>query len=561
MATNSGSGSILLKVVIGLLVLVLILIIKIPDSIWTEEAYEKSQSHFNISSIYEAEKHYHRLTQNFTTDKTELLTELKKDSTLFQTQKLVGYTVQLRNTINKYLSNELVGNLLNSYQTIQTIIQDLATNERFFKIDPAILNKSDDLHMKSMSFFNEMNYPNLAKCYVYLDTLYQLRRDLSDYNLQTAAAMALTLTENSNSYLGGIELEKFISEWNVLNTDLTDFRTTIKNSDISKNTSVGDRLKEFTEKINLYINNLKALNVSGQSQAAVEINTNLEGLYEIFLKDFIITSKHGLYKLTLEDSMVLYIAEENFFSPVTGDPYYIFINDDSTDVKVESPVLVEELIEKSMPLATQIAGLDFLDHYKEYADSLQKVFKKSSEIRGKIRLNLEITVKNKEVEEKVNKYLTSSEFTAVLNLMHFVDVAQQSKSYSQLKENIENARNAIGIFEQVYGENMFGNIDSLHSDLKKDLEEYNSLLDNVKRLPTDINKFEEEVVVLDRIVDKMKTQSASTNQANLKNLQEKLESVLLFAAKGRTERVYGVFEKTIQNYGYVYHNTKSWEKD
>lgn len=560
MTSNPEKGSFVFKILIVLFVVILVLIIKIPDSIWHEEENEKSQSQFNMSSIYQAERQFQRLTQKFTTDKNLLLSELKKDSTLYNTQKLVKYTQQLKNTINKYLSNNLSNSLLTADQTIQTIIQDLSTNERYFKSDKQILNRADELRVKLSIFSSTINFPNYSKCAAYLDSLYQLRRDLSDYTLQTAAAHATDLTSNINLHVRGIELESFISEWTEVSSSLDEFRLQLKKSAISKNTSVGDRLKEFVSKVDGVINVLKSINLSEETNAISDINEGLNGIYQFYLNDFIITGKHGQYRLTLEDSMVLYISEENFLSPVSGKPYLIQINDDSSDVKIESPVLVEELLQQVKPIADELAKLEFISYYKEYSDSLQSVFQKSSDIRSKIR-SLEITVKNKEIEEKVNKYNSSSEYMAAKNIREFIDLAGKSKSYSVLKEYTEKARNAVGIFEQIYSQQLFGNIDTLQADIKADLDEYNQILSEIKRLPKEIENFSEETIRLNKIILKLKQKSATNSDENLNALKLKLEESLLFVSTGTTQRVFGIFEKAIENFGYVYHNSKSWEEE
>ena len=127
MSSNPGKGSILLKLAIVVLSVVLVLVIKIPDSIWDKEKSEKEQSHFNMSSIYEAEKHFHRLTNKYTTDIDALLREIRNDSSLVQTQQLVNYTKQLRKAIENYLAMDLINSLKVIDQNISTIIVQVSS--------------------------------------------------------------------------------------------------------------------------------------------------------------------------------------------------------------------------------------------------------------------------------------------------------------------------------------------------------------------------------------------------------------------------------------------------
>ncbi len=562
MATNAGSGSALFKVFIGLLVILLIFIIKIPNSIWEDEKAEQERSHFDMTSIYESEKLYHRLTNKYTTDGQELLKVIKQDSSLHQTEQLVKYTQDLRKSINNFISNELVATYLSIDQTIQAIISDLVTNERYFKINKEILTTADELRVKLSIFHSDVNYPNYSALVASLDSLYQLQRDMTDYSLQTAASKSASLTEHINSFISNNEIEQLSDEWTIVSKQLKEFRVAVKDDpDISKNTSVSDRLKDFIKKVDDKINQVKEFNSLDNINSAIADTDRLNNLYQTFLADFLITSKFGMYRLSPEDSMVLYISEENLSCPVSGEGYVLMVAPDSSDVKVESPLLVKEIKEKLMPLAEQISSLDFIPHYLEYKDSLDSILEKGKFIKSVIRRDLNITIKNKEIEEVNNKYYKGSEHTAADNLVKFVEAVRSSNSFSDLKQNIENARNAVGIFKQVYDGQVFANIDSLSRDIKDHLTEYNQILDEKRRLPKEVQKFNLEAIGLDQISEKIKQMSPSTNVDNLSVLQSNLEETLLYASQGESIRVYGIFKKSLQNFGYIYKNSKSWEEE
>jgi hypothetical protein len=561
MAQVSGKGSIVLKLLIVILAVALILVIKIPAKIWDEEATQQSRSHYNMSSIYEAEKYYNRLTKNYTTDKSELLSVLKDDSTLVKVQKLVNYTQQLIKEIDAYFDIPLIKDLHSINQNITTIVQDLVTNERYFKIDKGILNEAEQLSMQLSVFNNDVKYPNYAHAVTYLDSLYELRRDLSDYNLQTAASRAAYITEHINEVLENIEIEQFNSEWSNIFQRLDGFRKSVEETEISTQTSVAARIREFSGKVNNALADIAKNNMSDDISNAREANQNLNNAYQTFLNDFIVTSKPALYRLSLEDSMVLYISDENFYSPVNGEQYKLILNSDSSDIKVESPMLLDELREKAKPLADQVASLDFVPHYLTYLDSLEAIHQRGLEIKKVMRRNIDITVKNKEIEERINKYKNGSEYTAAKNLYEFAHIVDSTQSYSALTESIEKARNAISIFDQVYSGNVFDNIDSLQADVIKDIEEYNRILSDIRRLPRGVKLFENEIGTLNQIVQEIKNPSASTDSEMLQKLEDGLEKTLLFANEGKDIRVQGVFTKHLQNFGYVYKNSKSWEEE
>ena len=161
----------------------------------------------------------------------------------------------------------------------------------------------------------------------------------------------------------------------------------------------------------------------------------------------------------------------------------------------------------------------------------------------------------------MSTYVDGSEYKAAMELKDFVKVADSSQSYSELKETIDKARNAVGIFEQVYGGNLFANVDSIYKDIVNNLNEYNDILSEIRRLPKGIEQFEHEGDQLNAVISKIKEKTSSNNPEDLLNIQSQLGDALLFASEGKKERRYLVFEKSIENFGYVYKGTKSWEEE
>ena len=68
--------------------------------------------------------------------------------------------------------------------------------------------------------------------------------------------------------------------------------------------------------------------------------------------------------------MIIHLTEDNFYSPVTGEMYKIFVMDDSSAIKVESPVLLKELREKAKPIAGEIKSLPLIPAFSAYFDTL-----------------------------------------------------------------------------------------------------------------------------------------------------------------------------------------------
>lgn len=560
MAKVSDKGSPLFVLLIILFSIALVIVITVPQKIWDTEKLEKTQAEYNMNSIYEAEKFYHRLTKKYTTNTDTLLNTLAQDSTLKMAEKLVEYTSQLRKLFVEYLDLPYVDALLTISKNINSISDDLTSNKRYFKMVEEILNESEQLNLNLQVFHNDVKLPNYVAAVSALDSIYQLQRDLSDYNLQTAAMRLSQLTSNVNGHLPDVEINDFEEQWKDLTTRISAFVRKVNSSKVAKFTSTADRIKDFNAAVNTSLQRIAQLNKEDNINKAREIQAKIDAAYQTFLKDFIVTNRTAQYRLAEQDSQVLYISKDNFISPINGEPYLILIDQDSADVKVESPVLLKELKEKVEPVAREAAAFTFLPPFGAYADTLAVIHKKALDIKKKIRRNIEITIKNKEIDESFGKYRESTEYAAYKDLKDFIDVAQNSLSFSDIVEASEKGRNAISIFKQIYGENLFNNIDSIHAKIKADLEEYNSILAKVRRLPRGVENFEKDIAVLDALVARMKEAKSTTDVAKLSDLQKQLEELILFAADGITIPQYYIFKKSIKNVGYIYKNTRSWEE-
>ena len=137
-----------------------------------------------------------------------------------------------------------------------------------------------------------------------------------------------------------------------------------------------------------------------------------------------------------------------------------------------------------------------------------------------------------------------------------IQTTPQSESFSELKEITQNSLAGIQVFDQAYSKNTFGKLDSLHRDLGKAIVVFDSLLSNVRRLPKDIEKLEQDKIQLDQLLANIK----NANGNDLTALVKELEGIFLFAGEGTTETRYGVFKRKIVNFGYIDGGTKSWEE-
>jgi len=560
MSDKSGGGSVIFKILILLFIAGLIAVILIPGRIWEREAYEKRTAQHNMTSIYEALNFYKRKTNTYTTNPQEILSVVRSDSSILLQQKVVNHTEQLTSLIDAYLNDTYVSSLMKIYQNINQIIEDLELNRRRFEaVDQYFLNESEAIIMDLKNYKGASQYETLSNASVFLDSLQQMRRDLSDYSLQVGASDAASLTDTLKSILPEINANNLQSSWNPIATRIETFASrAVRSEQLSKQTSVADRVQEFSDIINASFEDISTINIQDNIEKVNQISNGLDELYDTFLRDFIATSRKALYKLPLADSLIIHLTESKFYSPVNNEMYKIFIMDDSSAVKVESPVLVDELREKVVPIAENIESLPLLPAFSAYFDTLEVIKDKAQTVRRLIRRNTDIFIKYKEIEEVVIKFEDISVGTAFSSLDSFVLNIPGEQSFSDIKNQLEETLQGSRIFYQAYDKQNFGNLDSLQQDLIVLMEEFNALLDEVRRLPEGAEKFEAEFEDLEQLVAEIKGLNLLPQ---LDNIIKDLESALIFAAEGKEETVYLIFKKTIQNLGYVYKDQKSWEEE
>jgi len=561
MSNKTGKGSILFKLLIVIFAVGLIAVILIPGEIWKQEANEKTTAQNNISGIYEALRFYHRITNKYTTNPQEILSVVRSDSSILLQQKVVNHTRQLTKLIDSYLDDKYVSSMIKIYQNIDNIISDLEENRYNFEtVGEYFKNESEAVSTELRNFKMSVHFEKFAKATAYIDSLMELRRDLSDFSLQAGAAKSSSITDTLKVIIKEIDVVVLKSAWQPISTRSDEFIIRMRRSEeLSGLSSVGDRVKDFKEKIGESFNEIDALNLKENIASINKINDELLNLYEVFLRDFIATSKPALYKLSVSDSLVIHLTEENFYSPVTGEMYKILLLEDSTAIKIESPVLVAELSNSVKPITEEINDLPILPAFNALFDTLQQIKNKAQDTRKILRKNTDIFIKFKEIEEIVGKF--SSEMflgSSYHDFDSFVKVIPLEVSYSEIQSQLKNAFIAGELFYDAYEKQSFGKLDSLQKDIKVKMEEFNGLLDEVKRLPEEVKKYDSEFIKLDQLVTDIKNLKVLDQ---LEKINQNLEEALIFAAEGSDRRVYGIFSKQIKNMGYIYKDKKSWEEE
>ena len=562
MSNSEGKGSIILKILIIILIVGLILTIIIPGKIWDEEEYELTTERTNLVSIYEAEKFYYQLTKKYTTDPQELLNTIHADSSLQIQNSVVYFTRELKREINSFLSIPIVNCVRTIDLNMTNINLDLESNSRNFRNHEDILKEAEDLHVKINELRTASKYTNFIFSALYIDSLKQLGRNITEYTLQVGATMSLYYADTISNALDNISLSELAEEWRPYSERLGQLMTKIARSDISTVTSVADRVRDFRKSVDSAFVNFNNLNMSQEIDKCRQAVNTLEQLSTKFLENYLITSKLALVKMSEADSLVLNLTEQRFFSPINGQPIKIIINEDSSEIKVESPVLLDELKERALPVAENLKQLNFLSAFKAYIDTLNSIKEKSLKIRRQLTKNTDLFIKYKEIEELINKHYPGIQLYSSFNdLYSFTETVPTSESYSEITNQLESSLNAVRIINQSLQQKVFGNLDTLHRDLTKALKEFNNILASVRRLPTGIVNFDEDINEINSLLESIKSSGNESQYKLMEDMNLLIGEHLEFAKTGVEETMYILFNKTIINPGYVALDVKSWEEE
>ena len=566
MSDQHGKGSILLKLAVVLFVVLLVIVITTPGKIWNTEEKDTKICRDNMLSLYEAHSYYYKIKNTYAPDMTNLILTIQNDSSLLKRELIVKHTVRLRVGIESFQNSPLVSNLYKMASNIKNTEDDFVANERFFKsqdqeiLDKKIFTWSQELKMKLSTFRSGAEFENFRIAVSELDSLWQVRRDLADYSLQNASRWASLLSAGIVKQLPIIDYTNLLQTWQPLSAEITDFLNMVNSIEKLKSaTTVADRVADFQGKINTAFAEINtARSGNGMSDAEAKAN-ELASIYQEFLGDFIITQFYAQYKLSDTDSLLLALNEDNFITPVDKLPYVVSFGD-SMDLRVEDPSLLQQVKEHTAAQVDLAAQLAFLDHFAEYDKTLDSLQTFYMEVKANYRRNLDVTIKTKELDELIPRLRDVGAFAAYNSLKQFADVVPASDSYSEIKDLIADGIISSGSFIQIYQDNFFGNLDTLHQELLMHLDDFENIVSGIRR-----NTFS-FVWAKDKLnseISQIKNIPASEVVAPLEQIKAGLEEAFIYASEGDERTVYGIFTTQIENHGKVYGRsaTKSWEAE
>jgi hypothetical protein len=555
MADLDGKGSILLKIIIVLLIVVMVVVIIVPGEIWQEEDLIRETSRGNMSTLFEAYRYYFGLKGTYETNDEDLILTVQNDSALLKRQIVVNHTTRLKNAMEKFLTSPAIKNLYDISFNLKNIEDDLTNNKRFFRTIEEIDREAEDLKIQISSLRSGVQFEKYSVVVTHLDSMWQLRRDLTDYSLQSAARLARSFSKDIANGLSSIDFKEMNNIWQPLSTKISNLMNNVESSRLKSVTSVADRVADFQQDVSsgfsYFISNT-------MDNSYVEESDDLETVYNEFLSDFLITEEYSQYRLNETDSLLINISDRSFYTP-RDHLRYIFSVYDSSKIRVEDPTLLEELKEMAVPIANNISQLEFMPTFENYQNQVDSLRRFYPEIKAKYRRNIEVTIKTKEIEAALEKLPGTAVFDAYLKTEAFADIVPQSNSFSQIKDQTESALISIGAFKQIYEDSFFGNLDSVHAELINQLNQFNELLSGIRRNTFSVDYHIEQ---LNSALSQIKSVPKESVLPKLSQIETDLQTTYLFASEGKEKSIYGLFATRVVNYGKIEGPTgqKSWEE-
>jgi competence protein ComGC len=560
MAKSEGKGSILLKIVIVVLVIITILVIKIPNDIWQEEERIQEQCRENMTSIYEAHMYYQKVHGEHIRDSQPLITSIQNDSTLLKRDKIVTYTTRLVTATESFMRIPAISDLHGIQINILNIIDDLESNQRYFKGYTEIDDQTQDILLNLSGLNLGGEYEKYRFVSSALDTLWQVRRDLSEHPLQIAAMRISSLAGKAADNLGDVDFTDLENLWKPTSDKVSRLMKRINDEEqLRTKTNVVYRLIKFRDNINSIFKNRSNYDLNTSYQLANAGKENFKQVYQEFLADFLITENVAQFRLSDEDSMLINLSESNFYTPLDHEPYIIVLTD-TGGINVEDPTLLSELQQKAAVPLEKMQKLPFLEPIKSYFATLDSINLFTKELKSTYRRNKDLPPRILEVNITIEAEITElGEVKNFKDLISAIDGLQDNNSFYEIKNLLEEGHTAIHQIGQRFEQNLF-RLDTIHAGLVYHINRLDSTLQNISRNTYSIAPLR---LQLENFYNQYKSVSAAEINTQITSIKQDIEDIVKFAAEGSTIPVYSLFSLKVQNHGRVYARTgeKSWEEE
>ncbi len=564
MAERTSKGSIILEIVIVLLALLLVAVILVPNQIWKQENRITEKCRDNMNALYEAEMFYYQGNDTFTDTLSQLLTYVENDSGLTHRQGLVSLTRSLIRVIDNILEIQTLQQINDISQAAFEITGDLVGNERYFRRHEGLLEESRVINRKILSLDSSMVIPNFSKTKNYIDSLQNLRNRMSDYPLQNSVLNSMTYVDSIKLYYSHIEMSAVNEYWEEQYARINNFISDIKQTDIVKVSSVGDRLKKFIDRIN---DAIKKLNLSDFEEAKQQLDSerqNLKELHQKFLSPdyFILTQKYGLASLNETDSTLISLSQNKFFCPDNEERYLIAMLGGQR-ITVECPNLLDQFHSWFNQSVAPIKGLPLFTQMNNLDTALAHTSERLNENRTLVRRYTDILLKLKELLVEIDEIENSSLFYRYThNVQNFIDTLENETKLSVLEKQIEDVLNPLDTLAARIENKDISDLEERMNYFDGKLKDLDSTITNT-RMPSRVrNKIQpnaETFTPVFDILENLKSSFQPSQAEAFRQTARELENSLKDAMDGIDISRHVIFSRTHINHGYIKEGEKSWE--
>jgi hypothetical protein len=570
----AAKGSIVLKIVIVLLVLVLWQVISIPAKIWSEEEMLENTSHNNMVTLYEAQVYrYNQVKSYVPSDSLEnLLAFIKADSALNVRQKIGRLTHVLNDSINRILNVPTIKAMIPISRSLREINGDLEFNTRYFLRYDNIMAEKEAI-VENMMAINGADFPNFSKVRNYIDSLSTLQERINERTLQNAAQSAQLYVDSILTYLPNMELDAVQSYWSGQYDQINNFIKEIKKTDIMKQSSVADRLKKFIDRVNTAMKTLAQINRQNDVTELQKYKSGITNVYNMFLQpeNFLVSQNTGMLQLNEIDSLLVKFNEQTFYDPDDFDGvqrYIIAFDSASPSLTVESPNLLDMFQEKLQKVSQPLVQMPFLTYLDQFHTQLDSVNKLMDETKDKYRLarySTDILLSIKELQAEMKDLNNVKFYRYVKNFKNFTDKVNNEKRLSVMKPLIEDILNPMDTLATRMKNQNINDLMERVNYFNSKLQTIDSLIANNRKIPSrtkrKIPSFAEAFQPVFGTLDQMKNSFNTSDADKMLAASKEIETALLETLNGYKEPVYYVFEKVHKNHGYIQNGQKSWEQE
>jgi hypothetical protein len=361
-----------------------------------------------------------------------------------------------------------------------------------------------------------------------------------------------------------MEREEFVQNWTAQYDKINRFISEIRKTDISKVSTVPDRLKKFIDQIKSNVESLKTATTSRDAESLAVEMQSLTELHQKFLSPefFMLTKSYSLTKLNETDSILINLTQNNFSCPDAKTTY--LFDTSKSRITIECPHLLDTFQEEFKESVEPIRDLSFyqqVTNISKYIDSTKSIL---DENRKELRRYTDVLLKIKELQVELDQmdnvffYRYTKEVTSFLNLV------DEENRLSVLKPAIEDVLNPIDTLATRVELNNTADLENRLDYFNQQLAELDSTI-QATRLPRRIrNKLFSNTEPFQPVFTELSNIKAGFSPQDATALREAsndLEENLLEAIEGEQEQVYIIFSREHKNHGYIASGEKSWEEE